>query len=126
PKIATGRGEILETIDLDLKGKWLILVNPNIHIGTKEAYAGIKPKRPEVDLKVVLSDRGHWKEELVNDFEPSIFEKHPEIKAIKDRLYAQGAFYAAMTGSGSTVFGLFDKEPEVEVGSKGYFVFKGE
>ena len=126
PKIATGRGEILESIDLKLRGNWLVLVNPNIHIGTKEAYAGIEPKRPEVDLKELLSDRGRWKEELVNDFERSIFENHPEIKAIKEGLYNQGAYYAAMSGSGSTVFGLFDKEPEAEVGTKEYFVFKGE
>lgn len=126
PKIATGRGEILETADLKLKGQWLALVNPNIHIGTKEAYAGIKPKRPQVDLKEVLNDRDRWKEELVNDFEASIFVKHPEIKAIKEKLYDRGAYYAAMSGSGSTVFGLFDKEPDVEVGTTGYFTFKGE
>jgi 4-diphosphocytidyl-2-C-methyl-D-erythritol kinase len=126
PKIATGRGEILEAIDLELKGKWLVLVNPNIHISTKEAYAGVKPKQPEVDIKVILSDRERWEEELVNDFEPSIFEKHPEIKAIKKSLYDQGAFYAAMSGSGSTVFGLFDKEPNLEAEPDGYFVFKGE
>lgn len=126
PKIATGRGEILESIDLKLKGNWLVLVNPNIHIGTKEAYAGIEPKQPEVDLKTILFDRDRWKEELVNDFEDNIFQTHPEIKAIKEDLYNQGAYYAAMSGSGSTVFGLFDKEPTIEVGTKGYFVFKGE
>lgn len=126
PKIATGRGEILKAIDLELKGKWLVLVNPNIHIGTKEAYVGIKPKQPEVDLRVILADRQRWKDELVNDFEYGIFEIHPEIKAIKESLYEQGAFYSAMSGSGSTVFGLFDKEPELETGTKGYFVFKGE
>lgn len=126
PKIATGRGEILDSIDLTLKGKWLVLVNPNIHIGTKEAYAGIKPKQPEADLKAILSDRERWKEDLVNDFEPSIFEKHPEIKAIKEGLYDQGAYYAAMSGSGSTVFGLFDEEPNLEAEPDGYFVFKGE
>ena len=126
PKIATGRGEILEAVDLELKGKWLVLVNPNIHISTKEAYSGIKPKQPEVDLRPILADHQRWKDELVNDFEYGIFEIHPEIEAIKERLYEQGAFYSAMSGSGSTVFGLFDKEPELEVGTKGYFVFRAQ
>lgn len=125
-KIATGRGEILEPIDLTLKGKWLVLVHPNIHIGTKEAYAGLKPKRPEVALSVILADRGRWKEELVNDFEHSIFEAHPEIKAIKNGLYDQGAFYSSMSGSGSTVFALFDEEPEVVTKEGSHFHFKAE
>lgn len=126
PKIASGRGEILEATNLDLKGKWLVLVNPNIHIDTKEAYAGIKPKKPQEDLRVILADRKRWKEELVNDFEYSIFQKYPEIKAIKEGLYQQGAFYAAMSGSGSTVFGLFDQKPKWEADTKGYSVFQAE
>lgn len=124
PKIATGRGENLEAIDLDLKGKWLLLVNPNIHIGTKEAYAGVTPKQPAGDLKEILSDPRMWRTELLNDFEESIFPKYPEIKAVKDSLYDQGAFYAAMSGSGSTVFGLFHQEPEWKTESRDYNIFK--
>ena len=111
PKIATGRGEVLESIDLDLKGTHLVLINPGIHIGTKEAYAGVTPSAPRVKLKEVLADRSRWKDELINDFEASIFPNHPEISEIKAKLYEAGAFYAAMSGSGSSVFGLFDEKP---------------
>lgn len=124
PKIATGRGEILSPIALDLTGKWLILVNPNLHIGTKEAYAGVVPKKPTEDLREILADTSVWKDRLKNDFEDRIFQKYPLIQSIKESLYEQGAFYAAMSGSGSTVFGLFDQEPEMSFSGKGYFVFK--
>lgn len=126
PKIVTGRGEILAPIDLDLSGKWLILINPNVHIGTKEAYEGVKPKQAEYALREILSVCSVWKDRLTNDFEESIFQKYPKIRAIKEWLYGQGAFYASMSGSGSTVFGLFDKEPEINMGNEGYFVFKSE
>ncbi|MDO8965452.1 4-(cytidine 5'-diphospho)-2-C-methyl-D-erythritol kinase [Algoriphagus sp.] len=111
PKIARGRGEILEPIDLSLQGTYLVLVNPGIHIGTKEAYAGVTPAPPKVKLEEVLADRSRWKAELVNDFEPSIFKNHPEIAEIKEKMYDAGAFYSAMSGSGSSVFGLFDTKP---------------
>ncbi|MCH7399053.1 4-(cytidine 5'-diphospho)-2-C-methyl-D-erythritol kinase [Belliella sp. DSM 107340] len=126
PKIATGRGEVLEPVNIDLKGKHLLLINPNIHIGTQEAYAGVIPKAPKVNLSEVLADRSRWKDELINDFEASIFPKYPEIAAIKSKLYEMGAFYAAMSGSGSTVFGLFDEKVEKGVWKEGYFVFEGE
>src|SRR5690606_18931413 len=112
PKIATGRGEILSPIEIDLKGKWLLLVNPSLHIGTKEAYEGVVPKQPSDDLREILAETSVWKDRLKNDFEESIFQKYPLIQSIKELLYGQGAFYAAMSGSGSTVFGLFEQEPE--------------
>lgn len=124
PKIARGRGEILEPIDLSLQGTYLVLINPGIHIGTKEAYAGVTPAPPKVKLEEVLADRSRWKAELVNDFESNIFKNHPEIAEIKSKLYSAGAFYAAMSGSGSSVFGLFDEKPfELEF-SKSYFRFE--
>ncbi|WP_200980366.1 4-(cytidine 5'-diphospho)-2-C-methyl-D-erythritol kinase [Echinicola sp. 20G] len=123
PKIAKGRGELLEEVNLDLNGCWITLVNPQIHIGTKEAYAGVHPQLPQYELKETLADRSLWKERLVNDFESSIFTKYPKIAEIKAQLYQQGAFYAAMSGSGSTVFGLFDKEPEQKSWPKEYFTF---
>ncbi|GAB2606323.1 4-(cytidine 5'-diphospho)-2-C-methyl-D-erythritol kinase [Belliella aquatica] len=126
PKIATGRGEILEPVEVDLSGKHLLLINPNIHIGTKEAYAGVAPKASSIILKEVLADRSRWKDELVNDFEASIFPRYPEIASIKSHLYEMGAFYAAMSGSGSTVFGLFHEKPEKGNWKEGYFVFEGE
>ncbi|TDQ17635.1 4-diphosphocytidyl-2-C-methyl-D-erythritol kinase [Algoriphagus boseongensis] len=126
PKIARGRGEVLSPIDLDLKGVHLVLINPGIHIGTKEAYAGVTPALPKVDLEEVLLDRSRWKTELVNDFEASIFKNHPEIKNIKDQLYDSGAFYAAMSGSGSSVFGLFPEKAVPFTWNEQYFVFEAE
>ncbi|GGF18893.1 4-(cytidine 5'-diphospho)-2-C-methyl-D-erythritol kinase [Echinicola rosea] len=126
PKIATGRGEILEDVNINLKDCHLILVNPNIHIGTKEAYAGVTPKHPEFDLKETIADRSLWKDRLVNDFEASIFPKHPQIAAIKEKLYEKGAFYAAMSGSGATVFGLFDTETALGEWPEEYFTFAGK
>ena len=124
PKIATGRGEILESVDLNLKGTYLILINPGIHVGTKEAYAGVKPKKPEVNLKDLIQDKSRWKDELINDFEPSVFNAYPEIGQIKSQLYKDGAFYAAMSGSGSTVFGLFESKPELSNSNPDFFYFE--
>ncbi|WP_296698008.1 4-(cytidine 5'-diphospho)-2-C-methyl-D-erythritol kinase [Algoriphagus sp.] len=124
PKIAKGRGEILEKISLDLRGTHLILINPGIHIGTKEAYAGVTPAPPKSKLEAVLSDKTRWKNELINDFEASIFHNHPEIEAIKNKLYLNGAYYASMSGSGSSVFGLFENVPKKMNWDKDYFVFE--
>jgi 4-diphosphocytidyl-2-C-methyl-D-erythritol kinase len=126
PKIAKGRGEILEPINLSLKGNYLVLVNPGIHVGTKEAYAGVKPSPPKVRLEDILADQGRWKDELVNDFEPNIFKNYPEIAAIKEKMYNTGAYYAAMSGSGSSVFGLFDEKPIPVSWNENYFVFECE
>jgi 4-diphosphocytidyl-2-C-methyl-D-erythritol kinase len=125
PKIATGRGEVLEPVEMDLKGNHLLLIKPPIHIGTKEAYAGVIPNKPEKDLAQILKDKSLWKTELQNDFEKSIFPKYPELAAIKNSLYDMGAYYAAMSGSGSTVFGLFESKPETKEQKEGYFVFEG-
>lgn len=123
PKIAKGRGELLTPIDLDLAGTYLILINPGIHTGTKEAYAGVTPSTPKVKLEEILADKSRWKEELVNDFEASISSNHPEIAAIKEKLYENGAYYAAMSGSGSSVFGLFEENPGSIDWEEGYFQF---
>lgn len=124
PKIARGRGEILEPIELSLSGVYLVLVNPGIHIGTKEAYAGVVPQPAKVDLKELLKNRSRWKDELVNDFESSIFKNHQAIAEIKEKMYSAGAFYSAMSGSGSTVFGLFDRKPVGLSWPGNYFVFE--
>lgn len=123
PKIVTGRGEILEPIELDLKGSHLMLINPDIHIGTKEAYAGVTPSPPKIKLKDILSDKNRWKDELVNDFEASIFPNHPEIATIKEKMYEHGAYYASMSGSGSSVFGLFNEKPTQIDWEENYFQF---
>lgn len=124
PKIATGRGEILEPVEVDLKGDYLVLVKPPIHIGTKEAYAGVKPKKPNVPIASVLLDKSAWRDSLRNDFEDSIFPTFPELAEIKKRFYDNGAYYAAMSGSGSTVFGLFSQVPPEMIWADGDFVFE--
>lgn len=124
PKIATGRGEILEPVDVNIQGDHIVLIKPPIHVGTKEAYAGIKPQKPKFQLRDILSDKSSWKEMLVNDFEASIFPQYPELAEIKAKLYEMGAYYAAMSGSGSTVFGLFTAKPEPRSWPSGYFVFE--
>lgn len=112
PAYVTGRGEVLEHFDLDLSGSWMVLVNPNIHIGTAEAYAGISPNLPEFSLKKELKKEVlQWKNRVKNDFETSIFMNYPEVEDVKSTLYDKGAEYAAMTGSGSTTFGLFSTKP---------------
>ncbi|OHX68252.1 4-(cytidine 5'-diphospho)-2-C-methyl-D-erythritol kinase [Flammeovirga pacifica] len=111
PVYVTGRGELFDHLDLSLEGKQIVLVNPNIHISTKEAYSGVVPQALTYALKErLLSDISSWKGVVNNDFENSLLDRYPIIKKIKNQLYEQGALYASMTGSGSTIFGIFDEE----------------
>jgi len=115
PAIAKGRGEILEPVSLNLSGKYLAIKNPGIHITTKEAYAEIMPKKPEITTEEMVSrPLSEWKGQLINDFEEAIFQNYPVIKSLKDELYTAGALYASMTGSGSTVYGIFDEAPKLD------------
>ena len=111
PCYAEGIGERLQPIALDLSGWYLAVVRPAIPVSTKEAFSLITPQHPEKNcLDIVMQPVESWRDELTNDFEKSVFTLHPEIGAIKDRLYDIGAVYAAMSGSGSSLFGLF-REP---------------
>jgi 4-diphosphocytidyl-2-C-methyl-D-erythritol kinase len=115
PCFAYGKGEILRPSELSLKSYHLLLITPSIQVSTAAAYAGIVPRKPSLPLEEILSmDISEWKTRLVNDFEESIFLKYPEISKIKNDLYDHGAVYASMSGSGSTVFGIFRSEPEYE------------
>jgi len=110
PIFATGIGTLFEDIALSLNGYFLILVKPDIHVSTAEAYSLVHPERPALSLKDVLTNPPiTWKNTLINDFELSVFEKFPQIKLIKEQMYLNGAEYASMSGSGSSVFGLFRK-----------------
>lgn len=112
--IAKGRGELLSPIDFSLKGKYIKLINPEIHIGTGEAYSNISFNSGANKVSETISlPIKEWKEKLKNDFEESIFTLHPTIREIKELLYQEGALYSSMSGSGSTVFGIFDFEPNV-------------
>lgn len=109
PCLATGIGNELTPIDLDLSGWHLVLVKPDSQVSTREAYAAVTPQEPLISLEYVTRRPvSEWQSLMHNDFEQSVFPQHPEIAAIKDRLLDLGASYAAMTGSGSAVFGLFN------------------
>lgn len=108
PAYAEGIGDRLSPIPLSLKGWTLLLVKPSTFVSTKEAYSGVTPQQPEHDLREALQQPvENWRGLVCNDFERSVFQHHPEIAAIKQTLYDMGASYASMSGSGSTVFGLF-------------------
>lgn len=111
PQLCTGRGEIMEPIEVSLRGLWLVLIKPDEGVSTREAYSGIKPFVPEQTLRErIARPITEWQQLLKNDFEPHIFAAHPIIGEIKEWLRSQGALYAAMSGSGSAVFGIFDHE----------------
>jgi 4-diphosphocytidyl-2-C-methyl-D-erythritol kinase len=113
PQIATGRGELLSPITISLKGYHLLLINDGTHVSTKEAYAGVQPKPASIDLRELPnSSIENWKHILVNDFEESVFNSHPHLKKIKKQLYEEGAIYAAMSGSGATLYGVFSELPD--------------
>ena len=108
PVFATGIGNLFEPVELSLKGYHIILIKPDIFVSTRDAFAEIKPVRPAVSLKeIVKQPMETWKNSMKNYFEDSVFKKFPEIAAIKDELYDLGAVYAAMSGSGSSVYGIF-------------------
>lgn len=111
PCYASGRGEILEPFELDLSAYTIVLVNPGIHVDTGVAFTGIVPALPEYSIKEILQQPvRQWKYQLQNDFEKTIFKRYREIVDIKDSLYQQGALYASMSGSGSTVYGIFEND----------------
>lgn len=115
PAYAEGIGERLQPIDLDLKGYFLAVVRPDIPVPTKEAFSRIVPCKPHKNCREIIGQSIEtWRKELVNDFETSVFALHPEIGQIKERLYQMGAVYAAMSGSGSAVFGIFRREPNLD------------
>jgi 4-diphosphocytidyl-2-C-methyl-D-erythritol kinase len=108
----TGRGEVLNPIELNLKGYHLVLANPGIHISTAEAFQSIQIKVPEItSLQVIQTPVSAWKSTLINDFQAGAIERYPLIGECIATLYEKGAVYAAMSGSGSTVFGLFESNP---------------
>ncbi len=112
PAFGFNKGDELSPTTLSLRGKTIVLVKPDIFISTKEAYAGIVPMRDEFDLLNIVESLPikEWRHFVKNDFEKNIFAKHGEFQKIKDKLYDIGALYAQMSGSGSTMFGIFDTE----------------
>jgi 4-diphosphocytidyl-2-C-methyl-D-erythritol kinase len=123
PCFASGRGEKTEPLNISLTDYKILLIYPGIHINTLEAFKEIIPAIPSKNIKeIVQLPFDKWKNELQNDFENFAFKKYPELKNIKDTLYANGARYASMSGSGSTIFGIFNKHDIVNYDPRpGYF-----
>ena len=116
PAFATGIGEVLTPVDTlkeHLCGCYIVVVKPPVAVSTREAFALITPRKPEKCCHdIVRNPIETWREELCNDFEPSVFAKHPELNDIKARLYNLGALYAQMSGSGSALYGIFRHKPD--------------
>ena len=121
PLLATGIGEIFSETEVDLTGYHLLIVKPHSSVSTKEAYAGVTPRDGGISpAEIVKSDVSCWKNSLVNDFEDSLFPNHPEIEAVKTKLYELGAVYASMTGSGAAVYGIFRELGNAEKAQKAF------
>lgn len=129
PVYAEGIGNIFSPIELSLRGYQIMIVKPDVFVSTREAFANIHPHHPEHPVKeVIRRPVAEWKDRLINDFEASVFPQHPVIGEIKQELYNQGAIYASMSGSGSSVFGLFVPDttlPEI-TWKPDTFCFKGK
>ena len=112
PCFASGVGEVLTPVNLNLKGYTILIVKPDVHVSTAEAFAGITPRKPDFDLRFLpylpVED---WKDKIVNDFEATVFQAHPQLSKIKEEIYESGALYASMSGSGSAIYGIYsDKD----------------
>ncbi|MFI3280924.1 MAG: 4-(cytidine 5'-diphospho)-2-C-methyl-D-erythritol kinase [Rikenellaceae bacterium] len=115
PQLCSGRGEVMTPAKVDLSGKYLLLIKPDINVSTGEAYSGVKPKHPTTPLAELIElPVEEWHDQIKNDFEPHIFEAHPQLKQIKTDILSAGALYAAMSGSGSTIFGIFESEDKAK------------
>ena len=107
PMLASGRGEILTPLDFSLGDHPLRIFPQDVFVSTKEAYGGITPREPALPIQAIVQRPiREWRGLLVNDFEETVFAKHPSLAAARDALYAGGALYAAMSGSGSALFAI--------------------
>ena len=115
PMLATGIGEKMTVANLNLAGKWICCVFPGLHISTKEAFSGIKPAKPERSISSIIEEEEltSWRGLLKNDFEEHLFEAYPVLASIKGELYQADAEYASMSGSGSTIYGVFESKPNL-------------
>jgi 4-diphosphocytidyl-2-C-methyl-D-erythritol kinase len=125
PCFASGRGELLEEIPINLSNFKILLVNPGIHIDTATAFKDVKPKVPGKSIKEIIKEPiANWKEQLTNDFEKGIFARHQVIEKIKNALYDNGAIYASMSGSGSTLYGIFEKDKKITAAFPPHYFIK--
>lgn len=125
PIFVEGTGNVFSDINISLKRKYLVLVIPKIHVSTKYAYAGVIPHSPNSNLRDELEKRevSNYQGSVKNNFEASVFKQHPELEQLKLELIEQGALYASMSGSGSSIYGIFKEEPKFELSIE-FQVFK--
>lgn len=125
PVLATGIGNVLEAISLDLSAYHIVVVMPDVHISTENAYKDIIPALPEISIKALIQKPvEEWISNLKNDFETSVFQRHPVVEELKQHLYNKGAIYASMSGSGASVFGIFPKEVDLQLPDS-YRIYSG-
>ncbi len=125
--MGTSRGEVLNPMNISLAGKFMVIVKPDIHISTAEAYKDVTPDASGTSLEeILMNDIKYWKDTLVNDFEKCVFRQYPQIRTVKDTLYEAGALYASMSGSGSSVYGLFNEPVHLKEKFKRMIYWSGE
>jgi len=126
PALASGRGEILTSVKSTLSGYYLVILNPGVGINTREAYLNCKPAIPSTGLlKLYSLPIQEWKGKILNDFEDFAFRKHPVIEDFKEELYNSKAIFSLMSGSGSSVYGIFSGKPELPGKLKEYIIWEG-
>ena len=124
PVYATGKGDVFVPVSVSLKGKYIVIVKPPVHVSTPEAYGMIKPARPEYTIVSECKNPVlNWKKKITNDFEQPVISKYSVIGELIKKMYANGAAYAAMSGSGSAVYGIFDDEPDLQKQFPGNFYY---
>ncbi len=121
-----GRGEILTPLFLSMEEIYLVLLFPEIHVSTQDAYAGVNPAIPPLQLKEIIKEPlSRWEELIENDFEKSVFNRYPKLGSLKQELYSSGATYASLSGSGSSIYGLFNVQPSLPDGLQKYVIWEG-
>jgi 4-diphosphocytidyl-2-C-methyl-D-erythritol kinase len=126
PMLVRGRGDILLPFEIDLKGIFIVVVKPSVSVNTGLAYANIEELRVTTIFEEIIKSRNIWQSQLTNSFESYIFKLYPEVEEIKRKLYESGAFFALMSGSGSSVYGLFNKKVSVNKLFPSFFTWEGQ
>ncbi len=122
-----GRGEILTPLLLNMDEIYLVLLFPEIHVSTPEAYSGVNPAIPRFQLKEIIKEPlSRWKGHIENDFEKSVFNRYPQLDSLKQELYNRGAIYASLSGSGSSLYGLFKEQPSLPDSLRKYVIWEGQ
>ncbi len=121
-----GRGEILTPLFLSMEEIYLVLLFPEIHVSTQDAYAGVIPAIPPLQLKELIKEPlSRWEELIENDFEKSVFKRYPQLVSLKRELYSSGATYSSLSGSGSSLYGLFKERPSLPDGLQKHVIWEG-